>query len=188
MAASLAAEGLRVRSNSARIQGARTGKWAGDVTGAAKRRVAPKEALPIRAVTVAVRTPAPAGDAVNVAEVAPAGTRTESGTLNSRLLLNESETIAPAGGAGAVRVTVQTGLSVVVRAAGVQLSAERTLTGAERPLGAADTPLGVIETLLGVRETLLGIGERPLGGREFRIAPSAGPSRIVLTTEPSTRV
>ena len=58
--------------------------------------------------------------AEKVAEVAPAATVTEAGTVNKALFLDR-ETTAPPAGAGLLRATVQVLLAPEVRAAGVQL-------------------------------------------------------------------
>ena len=58
--------------------------------------------------------------AEKVAEVAPAATVTEAGTVNMPLL-SDKETTAPPVGAGLLRATVQVLLAPEVRAVGVQL-------------------------------------------------------------------
>jgi hypothetical protein len=56
---------------------------------------------------------------VKVAELDPAGTRTEAGVVRLPLL-SDSDAVAPPLGAGPVRVTVQAAVAGVTRVAGLQ--------------------------------------------------------------------
>jgi hypothetical protein len=66
--------------------------------------------------------------AVNVVEVAPAGTVTEAADTGSHILLLESETFLPPAGAGPLKVTVQVVVDPEVKLLGLQPSWETEIT------------------------------------------------------------
>ncbi|HUI58054.1 MAG TPA: hypothetical protein VLY04_23935 [Bryobacteraceae bacterium] len=75
-------------------------------------------------VTTLVATPGVPAAAVNVVVVAPPGTATEEGTVNT-LALSVTVTVEPALGAGPDSVAVQMELEPATTVAGAQLSEDR---------------------------------------------------------------
>jgi hypothetical protein len=73
--------------------------------------------------------------AVNVVEVAPAGTVAESAETGSHILLLESETCFPPAGAGPLKVTVQVVITPEVKLLGLQTSWETEIICPAVPQG-----------------------------------------------------
>ena len=82
--------------------------------------------------------------AVNVVEVAPAGTVTEAAGTGSSVLLLDSDTTVPPLGTALLSVTVQVVAAPELKLLGLQAS-EDSATGATRLTVAVwDTPLGTV--------------------------------------------
>ena len=120
---------------------------------------------------------------MNVADVAPAGTVTEPGTV-SALLLEESVTTAFPVGAGAERVTVQVDLAPPASAVGEHCSlrpADRTVTVPPVPPTVVALPFGRAPTSPVIE---MGTEEPAPAVPKFTVAVATVPLPMVLAFMP----
>ena len=81
--------------------------------------------------------------AVNVVEIAPAGTVTEVADTSSSALLLDSDTNIPASGAALLRVTVHVVADPELKLLGLQASEDSTAGAIRLTFAVWDTPLRV---------------------------------------------